>query len=347
MVEASGGNSDNLQSVLTTQARENLAGTEARQATAAGMGLTAPEMRRDREAWDSLQAYERNRALEAGADALGMKHHDFVKAVNRNGLVSVTLSPEQLRAAHEKNPLAIPEATFKIFEQTGARLQSGITNHGNLVDVLLSANTTASTITALDNSLNLGNPVSARSTLTDPFMVEKILATKGEDALVQASADSLKGIVNMTHQNNTHAGVSAGAKVGASLGVMGGSAGGSLGKNWSDQTVTDALYGNSRSLLKALKVEAQQGIAPRAQDRWVSEHYAKAMAEVQSYYMQDSTKDSVSASSAWEGAKEMVGKIKEGNLSATNPFEQYLKKQNFEKGQEAFKASSNTKESKK
>lgn len=63
--------------------------------------------------------------------------------------------------------------------------------------------------------------------------------------------------------------------------------------------------------------------------------------------MQDSTKDSVSASSAWEGAKEMVGKIKEGNLSATNPFEQYLKKQNFEKGQEAFKASSNTKESKK
>lgn len=332
-VDASGADSERLQGVLTAQAQGNIATTEAQQQVAENLGKSFSEMKSDFARWEAMNQAGKNLAIEEAAEKFDMSQQEYANHVGWGGSINnLVLSGDKLKTLSKKNSLLVPKHIAEMYPD-GAVLNGVISQNGNLIHSNWNANNTASKTTTIDNSLNLGNASSARSALTNIGQVETILRTKGNDALYQASTDALKPIVSMTHQANLHAGMGVSAHMGVGI-----KAGGSIDKNWSDQTVTDGLYGNFSALGKALQVEAiSQNIDIKDQPHWIAEHYAKATQEVQAYYTQDSTKDNVSVTSAWDAVKEGVSKVKNLDFSSSNPIDQYLKKHKLEKAQEVFK----------
>lgn len=332
IIDSSQGDSQAWQQIVGQQTAENVAVTGQRKLAAEASGNTPEGLAGGRAYWDTLTNAAQLQTLSFLAPKVGMSQQQLAQAITRGGVINnLSLSSENI-AAGVKNGL-IP-ANIATMLPDGGVLNAVLGDGGRLQNIRLTNDTTASNTTTIDNSLNLGNAAAARSALTNVGQVENILRTKGNDTLYQASTDALKPIVSMTHQANLHAGMGVSAHMG-----MGVKAGGDIGKNWSDQTVTDALYGNFSALGKALQVEAvSQNIDIKDQPHWIAERYAQATAEVQAYYTQDSTKDSVSATSAWEAVKEGVSKAKNLDFSSSNPFEQYLKNQKLENAQKAFKA---------
>jgi TraG-like protein, N-terminal region len=339
MGEAANWNSNTLQDTLTAQAQGNFATTQAQQQVAENLGKSFPEMKGDFARWEAMNQAGKNLALEEAARQFGMNPQEYANHVGYGGSIqNLSLTPEHLKTLHDRDkdeslPL-IPDHIYEMYKDSGLVLNGVLSRNGNLIKSDWSSSLHASKTTTMDNSLNLGNAASARSALTNVSQVENILRTKGNDALSQATTDALKPIFSMTHQANLHAGMGVSAHMGVGVKV-----GGSIDKNWSDQTVTDGLYGNCSSLLKALQVEAaSQNIDIKDQTHWIAERYTQAVGEVQAYYTQDAAKDIVSVGSAWDGVKEVAGRVKNADYSSHNPFEQYLKNQKMENAHKAFKA---------